>query len=137
MTAGRPLPVVDDVDTRGHFDGAARGELTLCVCSSCSTVLHLPRPYCSNCRSHEVEWRAFSGRARLYSWTVVERQLAPAFPAPNTVVVVEPEDAPGVHLIGNLAGRPELRAGMPMRVRFETLADGVVIPEWEVAEHDR
>jgi uncharacterized OB-fold protein len=130
---GGPLPVVNDPDTAGHFEAAARGVLALCVCSKCATVLHLPRAYCFNCGSHDVEWRAFSGAATLYSWTVVERQLMAAFPAPNTVVVVQLDDAPSVHLIGQLPGRPELRASMPMRVTFDHLADGVVMPNWEVA----
>jgi NADPH:quinone reductase-like Zn-dependent oxidoreductase len=73
--------------------------------------------------------------ARLYSWTVVEHQVHPGYPAPYTVVLVELDDAPGVRLIGYLTGRPELRADQPMRVNFERIDDETTLPQWEpVAE---
>ena len=47
------------------------------------------------------------------------------------MVLVELDDAPGVRYVGNLAGRPDLREGMPMRVRFDDAGDGVTLPNWE------
>ena len=43
----------------------------------------------------------------------------------------ELEDHPGVRLIGHLPGSPELREGQAMRVWFQDLANGVVLPQWE------
>jgi uncharacterized OB-fold protein len=74
-----------------------------------------------------------SGRAHLYSWTVAEHQVHPSYPVPYTIVLVELDDAPGVRLIGNLPGGPQLVEGMPMQVRFETIDDGAVIPQWDPA----
>ena len=36
-------------------------------------------------------------------------------------------------LLGHITGSPDLRAGMAMHVRFDHLADGVVLPNWEPA----
>jgi hypothetical protein len=36
-------------------------------------------------------------------------------------------------LIGSLPGSPQLIEGMPMQLRFDTIADGAVIPQWEPA----
>jgi uncharacterized OB-fold protein len=129
----RLLPVDDDRDTGGFFEAARRHELVVRVCSSCGAVLHVPRAYCRACGSWEGHWQPLSGRGRLYSWTTVDHQVHPAYPVPYTVVLVELQDFPGVRYVGSLQGVPELTEGQPMRVRFETLDDGVVLPQWDPA----
>jgi uncharacterized protein len=133
---GRLLPVQDDVDTAGFWEAARRHELAVCACEDCGTVLHMPRARCRACGSWRVAWRALSGRGRLYSWTTVEHQVHPAYPAPYTLVLVEPEDAPEARFVGSLPGRPPLNAGQPMRVWFEDVADGVVLPQWAPTRED-
>jgi uncharacterized OB-fold protein len=130
-TPARLLPVDDDRDTGGFFEAARRGELVVRVCDSCGALLHMPRAYCRACGSWEGRWQPVSGRGRLYSWTVAEHQVHPAYPVPYTVVLVELEDMPAARLVGYLTGAPELAEGHPMQVRFETLDDGVVLPQWE------
>ena len=130
MTAERPLPRIDDPDTGGFFAAAAGDVLALCTCGACGAVLHLPRAYCHHCGAWETTWRPVSGDGRLYSWTTVEHQVHPAFPVPYTVVLVELADEPGARLVGYLPGRPELEAGMAMRVWFEAVADDTKLPQW-------
>ena len=130
-TAPRPIPVDDDIDTGGFFEAARRSELVVRVCDGCGAVLHMPRAYCRTCGSWEGRWQPVAGRGRVYSWTVVEHQVHPAFPTPYTVVLVQLDDAPA-RLVGHLPGSPELVEGQPMEVWFETLDDGVVVPQWKV-----
>jgi uncharacterized OB-fold protein len=127
------LPVDDDKDTGGFFQAAARGELVVRVCDQCETILHVPRAYCRACGSWDGSWRAVAGSGTLHSWTVADHQVHPAYPVPYTIVLVDLDDAPGVRLLGHVPGSPDLRAGMAMRVRFDELADGVVLPNWEPA----
>ena len=89
--------------------------------------------YCPHCHSADTEWLEASGRGHLYTWTTVQHQIHPAYPTPYTIVVVELDDAPEVRLAGQLPGAPALSAGMRMKVRFEPLEDGTVIPNWEPA----
>ena len=134
MSSGVPtplLPVDDDHDTGGFFEAARRGELVVRACSSCGTLLHLPRAFCHRCGSWDGEWRPVAGTGTLHTWTVVDHQVHPAYPVPYTIVLVDLDDAPGVRLLGHLPGSPDLQAGMPMRVRFDEIADGVVLPQWE------
>jgi uncharacterized OB-fold protein len=129
--AGRLIPVDDDRDTGGFFEAARRQQLVIRMCDQCGAVLHMPRAYCHACGSWEGHWQPVSGRGHLYSWTVVEHQVHPAYPVPYTIVLVELDDRPEVRLIGHLPGAPELREGQGMRVWFETMDDGVVLPQWE------
>lgn len=133
MDAPRLLPVGDDLDTGGFFEAARRGELVIRRCNGCDAVLHMPRAYCHTCGSWEGRWAPVAGTATVYSWTVVEHQVHPAYPVPYTVVLVQLDDVPAARLVGYLPGRPELTPGMPMRVWFETVADGVVLPQWAPA----
>lgn len=123
------LPVTDDVDTGGFFAAAARGELAIRVCSECRTDLHLPRENCPRCGAFSREWRQVARTGTLYSWTVVEHQVHPAFPVPYTVVLVEVDDTEGVRLLSRVDGRPDLEIGQPMEVWFEQVG-GVTLPQW-------
>ena len=129
----RLQPVVDDHDTGGFFEAAARGELVVRACANCGTVLHVPRAYCRACGSWDGEWKPAGTTGTLHSFTVADHQVHPAYPVPYTIVLVDLDDVPGVRLLGNLDGNPDLTIGMPMRVRFDELADGVVLPNWEPA----
>lgn len=131
--SARLRPVVDDHDTGGFFQSAAQGELVVRICSSCGTVLHVPRAYCRACGSWDGEWRRAGTTGTLHSFTVADHQVHPAYPVPYTIVLVDLDDVPGVRLLGHLDGAPDLTIGMPMRVRFDELADGVVLPNWEPA----
>jgi uncharacterized protein len=123
------LPVDDDLDTGPFFAAARRGELMIQRCNGCDAVLHMPRAYCRECGSWDTRWQPVSGRASLYSWTVVAHQVHPAYPAPYTVVLVKLDDC-GANLVGSLPGTPELQIGQPMEVWFEDVG-GVVRPNWQ------
>ena len=132
LTTPRSLPVTDDLDTGGFFEAAQRGQLAIRFCRSCNEVLHAPTAYCGACGSWDSDWRTVSGMGTLYSWTIVEHQTHAAFPVPFTLVLVALDDAPA-RLVGHFDGRPDLRAGQPMRVRFDHRDDGTVVPDWEPA----
>jgi len=127
----RLRPVIDDPDTSGFWAAARRHQLVVRMCDRCGAVLHLPRAYCHACGSWEGDWVPVSGRARLRSWTTAEHQVHPAYPVPYTIVLVELDDHPSVRFVGFLPGAADLADGQAMRVRFEELDDGIVVPQWE------
>jgi uncharacterized protein len=134
VTGHRLLPVVDDIDTQGFFEAARRGELAIRMCNGCQAVLHLPRAHCHRCGSWDGRWQVVEGSGSVYSWTVVEHQVHPAFPVPYTVVLVELQDLPGTRLVGHLPGTPEVEAGQKVDVWFESLDDDgqTVVPQWRL-----
>jgi uncharacterized OB-fold protein len=68
----------------------------------------------------------------LYSWTTIEHQSHPAFPTPYTIILVELDDAPGVRVVGRIDGAPDLTAGLPIRVSFEDLGEGLGMPQMSI-----
>jgi uncharacterized OB-fold protein len=117
-----------------HFwRGGAAGELRFLHCGACDFYLHPPAPRCPRCLSPALTVRAVSGRARLHTFTVNHQPWIPGFDPPYLVAIVELVEQPALRLTTNLVGcAPESpRIGMPLRVRFEALADGIFLPLFE------
>lgn len=130
-----PLPETRDPDTGGHFEAAARGELAIRMCRSCGETLHLPLTICTACHGADTEWRTVAPRGTVYSFTAVERQVHPAFPAPYAVILVQLDDLPKARLVGHLPGRPDIRIGMAVEGHFEQVGDATLLRWRPAADH--
>jgi uncharacterized OB-fold protein len=123
------LPTPDDT-TRPFWNGAAAGRLLIKRCRACSRAHFYPRPFCPYCWSEEVEWEEASGRAALYSWSVVHVNDLPPFAeqVPYVAAIVDLNEGP--RMMTNVVECPagSLQAGMPLRVVFREQADGVTVP---------
>ncbi|MET8517403.1 OB-fold domain-containing protein [Streptomyces sp. NPDC005077] len=127
------LPVVDE-DGAPFWEYAARGELRVQACAApdCGRLRFPPRPCCPHCRSFESEWRAMSGRGRIWSYVVPHPPLLPAYAAqaPYNAVVVELADAPHIRLVGNVVSGPDapLNSVDPGRLRIGASVKAVFAP---------
>lgn len=132
----RPLPLPDEV-TAPFWEGCRQRELRMQRCADCSRFRFHPRPLCPHCRSFRSEWVRVSGDGTLYSFVICHPPLLPAFQAsaPYAVVLVELAEDPQLRMIGGLQGAPpeRLRIGQKLRVVFEDIGDGVVLPQWRLA----
>lgn len=127
----KPLPRLEGLS--GEFYAWCRqGELRFQRCSACGSFRHVPRPMCPQCNSMDWEWARSSGRGEVYTWTVVERALHPAFmnATPLAPVVVEMEE--GVRLLSTMVdcAPHELAIGMPVEVIFEAVTPEVTLPRF-------
>jgi uncharacterized OB-fold protein len=125
-----PLPVIDDLDTKGFWDAAHRGAVAVRACEACGLVLHPPRGICSRCHSIRTVWRDVAPTATLISWTIVRQSVHPGFPAPYAIVVVALDDEPGVRLVGRITDTPALKVGMAMHATFEAVNEDVCLVQW-------
>jgi uncharacterized OB-fold protein len=77
-----------------------------------------------------VEWFHSSGRGSVYSWTVIHHAFHPGFSGALPYVLVIAELAEGVRLQAPLRGASEdqLKVGLEVRVVFETVSGGWVLP---------
>ncbi|MEU7718330.1 Zn-ribbon domain-containing OB-fold protein [Streptomyces tibetensis] len=95
MTGRFDLPEADAF-TRTYWDAAAEGRLLIRRCGACGRAHHYPREFCPHCWSEDVTWETASGRATLYTWSVVHRNDLPPFSdrVPYVAAVVELAEGP-------------------------------------------
>ncbi|MEU0830791.1 Zn-ribbon domain-containing OB-fold protein [Streptomyces sp. NPDC005969] len=122
MTAATPrfdLPEPDDF-TRPYWDAAAEGHLLLRRCRACGAAHHYPREFCPTCWSEDVDWERASGRATLYTWSVVHRNDLPPFGSrvPYTAAVVDLAEGPRMMTEIVDCEKSALAIGMALRVAF-------------------
>ncbi|MFG3285361.1 Zn-ribbon domain-containing OB-fold protein [Streptomyces sp. NPDC048111] len=117
MTAATPEP---DAFTRPYWDAAAEGRLLLRHCAACDRPHHYPREFCPYCWSEDVHWSPASGRATLYTWSVVHRNDLPPFGERVPYVAAVVDLAEGPRMMTEVVDCPEgeLRIGMELTVTF-------------------
>ena len=127
----KPEPVVAPW-ARPFWDAAARGVLAIQYCESCRRFIFYPRVACPHCGSDNVVWREASGRATLYSFTIVENNAPSAFLAdmPFVVAVVRLEE--GVQMLSNIVDcdPATVRCDMNLIVTFKRLNEAFVLPQF-------
>lgn len=134
LAYNKPLPKMEGL-TKEFYDFCAQGELRFQRCKCCGAWRHVPREICAECSSFDWEWAKSSGQGTVYTWTVVERALHPAFgqSTPYAPVVVELEG--GVRLLTQITDVPpaELKIGMPVKVNFQAVTPEVTLPYFKRA----
>jgi hypothetical protein len=128
-----PFPELDFGLVRPFWEAAARGELAIPRCGACRAFVWYPRERCPGCDAPDPVWEAVSGRATLFSWTVVRHAFAKPFAphVPFATGLVTLEEDPAVRLATLLVdGDPEaLRVGQPVRAVFRDLPwEGATVP---------
>ena len=121
MTASPRYDVPEpDAFTRTYWEAAAQGRLLLRHCADCGRAHHYPREFCPHCWSENVTWRPATGRATLYTWSVVHRNDLPPFGerVPYVAAVVDLAEGPRMRTEMVRAEPAELRAGMAVEVAF-------------------
>ncbi|MET9969222.1 Zn-ribbon domain-containing OB-fold protein [Streptomyces sp. NPDC006356] len=116
-----------DAFTRTYWDAAAEGRLLVRRCRACGRAHHYPREFCPHCWSEDVDWEPASGRAGLYTWSVVHRNDLPPFGerTPYVAAVVDLAEGPRMMTeVVEYADAGQLRAGMELEAVFR---DGVPV----------
>lgn len=131
----KPLPGLEGLN--GQFYAFCKQQdLHFQRCSNCQHFRHVPREVCAVCNSFEWDWVRASGRGKVYSWTVIERALHPAFVAdtPLAPVIVDMEE--GVRLLANMLDCPpaELAIDMPVTIAYEAVTEHLTLPRFRRIE---
>ncbi|MBO7939450.1 Zn-ribbon domain-containing OB-fold protein [Streptomyces antibioticus] len=107
-----------DAFTRAYWDAAAEGRLLIRRCGDCGRAHHYPREFCPYCWSESVTWENASGRATLYTWSVVHRNDLPPFGERTPYVAAVVDLAEGPRMSTEVVDVREPRVGMVLEVRF-------------------
>jgi uncharacterized OB-fold protein len=128
------LPEPDDKN-RPFFDGARVGKLRLQRCDACGGWMFPVRKRCQHCGSTKLAWADASGRGTLYSHGQLQREYHPRHAGRLPVLLAQVDLEEGVRMNTNLVecDAASVKAGMKLRVRFETSPAGEAVPVFEPA----
>ena len=114
-----------DLETQPYWDAARDGKLLIKRCNACGRAHFYPRPFCPHCWSEDVEWHEASGRATLYTFTIVRRNDLPPFPERVPYVAAVVDLAEGPRMMTNVEGceLDEVEIGMELMVAFRDEGD--------------
>jgi uncharacterized OB-fold protein len=120
-----PLPDTAWPPLAPFWAAAAEGELRIPRCDRCAHLEWYPRETCSACAGDTFTWSQVSGRATLFSWSVVTHAWVPQFAEqlPLVAALVALVEDPAVRLATRIvdATHDSLSVDMPVDVAFRDL----------------
>jgi len=126
---GDTVHITTDPYTEPFWEAARNDRLVAPKCGECGTFRLPPTPFCPNCQSRDVDWVQLSGRAVVYSFSVVHG--FPGLPDITLVAaVLDLPDAPGARLVSNVVevDPADVEIGTEVEVLFSPIADGWKLP---------
>ena len=121
-------------ETQPFFDGAKEGVLRLQACENCDAWMYPLKTRCQRCGSPDLTWRNTGGRGAIYAHAKLHRQYHPRHAGRLPVVIAWIDLDEGVRMPSNIIGSDsaKLKAGMRVRVTFETEPGGYAVPVFEL-----
>jgi hypothetical protein len=119
-----------DLETQPFWDAAKEERLLIRHCNACGEYHFYPRPFCPSCWSEDVEWYDASGRATLYTWSVVYQNDLPPWPArvPYVAAVVDLAEGPRMQTNVVDCEFDVLTDAMELEVVFQATSEDFTIP---------
>ena len=128
------VKIVTDPSTEPFWRAARERRLVAPSCADCGRFRLPPSPFCPHSQSAAVDWTELSGRATVYTFTVVRG--FPGLPDITLVpAVVDLPDAPGARLVTNVidVDPADVSIGTPLTVDFHPVSGGWLLPVFRVA----
>ncbi|MHB8439285.1 MAG: Zn-ribbon domain-containing OB-fold protein [Acidimicrobiales bacterium] len=124
----RPAPHPEP-EAAPYWRAAHDGSLLVQRCGTCSNTQLYARSLCVACHGTHLSWEPASGRATVYSFTVIRQQYQRPFRdwVPYVVALVDLEEGP--RLMTNIVDcdPEEVHIGMPVMARFEPVSDDAAL----------
>jgi len=123
-------------DTQRFWDGARDGKLLIKRCSGCGKRHFYPRPFCPHCWSADVDWEEASGKATIYTYSIVRQNDLPPWNERVPYVAAIVDLAEGPRMMTNVIGvdLEKVAVGMAVEVSFQKISDDVTIPVFRPAK---
>jgi len=125
----KPLPNINNPNTKPFWEAARRHELRAQRCPDCTFVRYPAAKFCPECLAENDEWVALSGKGKVWSFGVYHHVFSPAFKddIPYNAALVELDEGP--RMITNIVGVPNeaITVGMPVEVAFDDVTDEVTL----------
>jgi uncharacterized OB-fold protein len=117
-----PVPAAEEW-TRPYWEALRRHELSIQRCASCRAWQHPPVLLCPGCGRDRLTFEPVSGRGRLYSVTVCQREFGLQFGIPWIAAYVQLDEGP--RLATNVVNcrAPDVQIGLPVSVVYQDYDD--------------
>ncbi|MCX5998378.1 MAG: Zn-ribbon domain-containing OB-fold protein [Chloroflexi bacterium] len=124
-----------DQDSAPYWQFISEHGAKLQKCTNCGRFRFPPSPSCYYCGTLGGNWVRISGRGSVYTWIVVHHPVDKRLSGevPFVVAMVDLEEGPRV--AGRLidADRTKIRAGMPVRIRYDDMDSQLTLLNFEPA----
>jgi uncharacterized OB-fold protein len=128
VPTGPDRPLVD-TDSESWWAAVQNRTLMVNACGACGRKSLYVRPFCPHCWSEDVALTPASGRARIYTWSVIHQNGAP-FDArtPYVVAMVDLEEGPRLMTVVEGCTPERVHADMELTIAFRDDDDGFIVP---------
>lgn len=128
VPTGPHRPTVD-TDSESWWAAIQDHHLMVNACASCGRNSLPVRPFCPYCWGADVALTLATGRARLYTWSVIHQNAAPFDTrTPYVLAMVDLVEGPRVMTVLEDCATDELRADMELDLAFRDDDDGFTVP---------
>ena len=130
----KPLPEISELN-QPFWDGLRRQEFRVPRCADCQQYNWVPYPACRSCLSERLIWTQVSGRATVWSYTVVHRGPgAFGLDIPYVMCIGQLEEQPracNVLSILNGTDPDAVSIGTPIEIAYVDIpSENVTLYEW-------
>ncbi len=96
-------------------------------CASCDQYQFPPRSICASCLAESPQWVEAAGTGIVFTYTNQYRE-PPGFKGqvPYTIAMIELEEGP--RLMSRVVDAKHIKIGMPVEIRWATIAEGTDVP---------
>jgi uncharacterized OB-fold protein len=117
----RPLPKTNEFDTQEFWAGTKQREFRYQQCKETGEVIFYPRRHSTASTSGGLEWKVASGKAKVYSFSVVRQSYHPFFRnlVPYTVAWVDLEEGPRILSNVTDVAPEDVEIGMDLELHWE------------------
>jgi uncharacterized OB-fold protein len=125
----RVFPPAVTPETEKFWDAATAGKFLYGFCNACRQPHYYPRAFCPFCFSDRVEWKEASGRALIYSYSIMRR--SPTGPYAIAYVTL----AEGPTILTNIVDSDlqAIRIGGRVELVFKPSEGGAPVPFFRLA----
>lgn len=130
----KPIPAIQPW-TREFWKATKQHKLLIQNCRNCGANIFYPRKYCPECWSGELGWIEASGKARIFSFSVMMDMVEPKFMADLPYVLATVNLEEGIRMTTRIVEcKPEdVKIDMDVEVVFEDISPDCALPMFRPA----
>jgi enoyl-CoA hydratase/carnithine racemase/uncharacterized OB-fold protein len=135
METQKPTPVIQPW-TQEFWKATKQGKLLVQHCIDCNSNIFFPKKVCPECWSKNLTWIESTGKAKVYTFTVMLDQVEPKFMGDLPYVIAMADLEEGIRMTTRIVNcKPEnVAIGMNVEVVFQEVSPECSLPMFQPAD---